>query len=378
MSARLAALRLLPIGLLLAAPPARAQDDRHLPVTVVVSGEGAEAVRAAVESPGDLPVETSFAELPTVAGAPSVAPPDDSVAQARRAYINAEFGACLASLDDDARVHAALAEGRPQLAARVLFWRVACHVGAADLEGARRAAARFATFGLEVPAEAEAASPEVEAVLADALEAAAGRERASLAVAANTRASVAVDGRAPGCETPCALDLVPGDHVVALRASGFADAWRLVRVEADGAETELSLDEASPELAARQWARRWIGREGRDSPPSVRLLARAVRARRLVLLLVDPAAEGSHLRGVLALDGRIAARGERTSASVDDASVGLLRDLLVEGGAVEPGQEFYESPWFWIGIGAAALLAAGLTAWLLYEPDTRTRVGFGR
>jgi hypothetical protein len=36
----------------------------------------------------------------------------------------------------------------------------------------------------------------------------------------------------------------------------------------------------------------------------------------------------------------------------------------------------WESPWFWIAIGVVAAGTAALTTWLLYDPGTRTTVGF--
>ncbi|MGE0784718.1 MAG: hypothetical protein AB7S26_03445, partial [Sandaracinaceae bacterium] len=262
------------------------------------------------------------------------------------------------------------------IASRILFWRVACHVGAGDADGAHRAAARFSQFGLTVPADVEAASPEVEAALADALSAASSAPRAPLRVRADPPADVSVDGRASTCETPCAVDLGPGDHVIALRAPGRVDAWRLVRMEGRPLALRVELDEASPELAGQQWAERWATREDRDSTSSVRLLAQAVRARRLVYLRIEPTPNGDHLRGVLAMDGEVTARAERDGARLGEASLDLFRELLVQGGAIELGEDFWESPWFWIGLGAAAAIAVAITTAVLFTPTTTTNVGF--
>ncbi|MEZ4340652.1 MAG: hypothetical protein R3B82_28865, partial [Sandaracinaceae bacterium] len=167
-----------------------------------------------------------------------------------------------------------------------------------------------------------------------------------------------------------------GDHVIAWSAPGFVPAWRLVRA-AEGAHAEAALDPASPELAARQWAGRYVGRGGQDSSASVELLARAVRARRLALLLTDAEGDATRVSAVLALDGEVAARAaRRVDASSGDAAWSLLRDLLVAGGAVEPAPLVVESPWFWIGIGLGVAAAATVTALLLYDPGTRTTVAF--
>lgn len=355
------------VAALALAAPVHAQEE-PIDVTVVTSGPRAEELREALRDP-DLPVTVRFAELPVRAPETDAPPPD--LAAARQAYVNADFGACLSELEDEAPVHEALAAGQPGRAARRMFWRLACHVGMADPEGARRVAARFAAFGLDVPDDVEAASPEVEVVLGEALAAVAQAPRVAIAVRGAEGAAVSVDGRPASCEVPCAVDLAPGDHVLALRAPGFEASSRLVRVDGP-AEVSFSLERASPERAGAQWAARWIGRPGRDSPASVRLLSQAVRARRLMLLLVDP---GPQLRGVLARDGAVAARAERLEGPLPDAARSLFRELLVEGGEINVG-EVYESPWFWLGIGGAAVAAAVITAIALFVPDTETCVSF--
>jgi hypothetical protein len=112
----------------------------------------------------------------------------------------------------------------------------------------------------------------------------------------------------------------------------------------------------------------------------VRLLARAVRARRIVLLSTEGAGATTRLGGVLAVDGAIAARAERAAASPDDPArdvAPLLRDLLVSGRLLEPAAPLAKRPTFWIALGAAAALAAGATALgVLYHPPVRSEVRF--
>ncbi|MCB9598104.1 MAG: PEGA domain-containing protein [Sandaracinaceae bacterium] len=364
------------VALVAFAPPARAQDDERLALTVIVEGDAAVA-RAARQVPEALPVDVTLAAPPTGEDAAPRAPAHDPrIAAAREAYVNAEFDRCLELLRDDAPVHAELGQGRRRAAARWLFWRIACRVGLADPSAAEDAA-RFATFGMDLPADVAAASPEVERALGVALDAAAAAPRVSVALTSTPPARVAVDGRAPGCQTPCTLDLAAGDHVVTWSAPGFEPSWRLVRAAADAPVTTVALAEATPELAARQWAARFVGRGEHDSTASMELLSRAVRARRLALVRVEREGPRARLRAVLSLDGAVAARGERlVDGSLEAGTWELLRDLLVEGGVVERAAPVVESPWFWIGIAAGVVLAGTVTAVLLTDYGTRTTVGF--
>jgi hypothetical protein len=114
-----------------------------------------------------------------------------------------------------------------------------------------------------------------------------------------------------------------------------------------------------------------------DSAASVRLLARAVRARRLALVAAGEERSGVRLRAVLGVDGAVAARALREpSGDLESASRAVLRELLVLGDVVEPAPSILESPWLWIGLVAAAGAAAALTGALLYDPGTQTTVSF--
>jgi hypothetical protein len=109
----------------------------------------------------------------------------------------------------------------------------------------------------------------------------------------------------------------------------------------------------------------------------VRLLARAVRARRLVLLTSERWSRGNHLSGVLAVDGRVAARAERRQEGpASDAAVELVRDLLVQARLLEPAPGLLERPFFWVAVAGAVAVAAGVTALVLYEPTTKTSLSF--
>src|SRR5207249_3731017 len=107
-----------------------------------------------------------------------------------------------------------------------------------------------------------------------------------------------------------------------------------------------------------------------DSAPSVRLVSKALRAPRLLLLVAEREAAGTRLRGTAAIDGDVAARAERVS---DPA--GLVRDLLVRSRVVEEPAPLYRRPLFWIAVGVAAAGAATGTL-IAATPHVRTAVNF--
>jgi hypothetical protein len=360
-----------------------AADDERVPITVVVTGdrrlEG--SVRRALREESELPLEVRFAELPNAPAASGERIDFEEIAsRARASYIEADFAACRRAVEDDRRITRLLAAGNRSAASRLLFWRIACLVGAGDEAGAEREALRFAVLGLDAPPDVSAATPEVEAALGTAYRAVEEMERVSLRVRADApRASVSVDGRSDLCVSPCAVDVPPGDHVIRVSADGRQSAERSVRVEAGGAEARFELDEAPPGLAAVQWTQRYATSTEVDSAASVDLLAHATRARRFVLLSADGVGEGARLRGVLAVDGSVSARSEQTSEDATDISEltdEVLSELLVEGEVLEPAPGLFARPLFWIILGVVVAGAVTATVLLLQEPDTRTRVVF--
>jgi hypothetical protein len=58
------------------------------------------------------------------------------------------------------------------------------------------------------------------------------------------------------------------------------------------------------------------------------------------------------------------------------ASIDLCRELLLQARVLLPPPPLVRRPLFWLGIGAAAAIAAGVTAFLLYDPPERTVVRF--
>lgn len=352
-------------------------------ITLVVTGEpgAAHKVRDALPRATDFPVVIVEATLPNTAPAqaPEALGLEAPLQRARRHYVDAEFPACLEVLGHEGLLTGALTEGLRQAAARLLFWRAACHVGRGELEAAREVAAELGVLGLEVPADVEAASPEVGRVVAEAAGVGLARPRAALQVVADEApGQVSVDGRPGLCATPCALELPEGRHVVRLDVEGRLPAIQVVSLRTPGTEVAIRTTPAPPEVAAAQWTSRYAARGEVDSAGALRLLSTALRAPRLVLLAAEPESSRVRLRGALALDGQVAVRTERGAEAtrLPGAVEGLLRDLLTEAKVVEPPPPLYRRPGFWIAVGAVALAAGATTAVLMHDPGVRTEVTF--
>src|SRR5581483_9678868 len=173
------------------------------------------------------------------------------------------------------------------------------------------------------------------------------------------------------------LAVAPGAHLFALDAEGYLPVARMVVVK-ERTQVKLDATPAPPEVAAAQWSARYGGSPWLYSEPSTRLLARAIAARRLVLINAEGAGE-MRLRATLATDGVVRAQAERSArpARLDAESKRLLRDLLVSGKVFEPAKPIWKRAAFWVPIAlavGAAVIAASVAATL--SPNIHTRVGF--
>jgi hypothetical protein len=267
-------------------------------------------------------------------------------------------------LEGDAAVPQLLAAGERLLAARLLTWRAACHLGAQQPEPARLAAEALAAFQLTTPEDVGSTTPDVEALLARAAAQVGARPLEALSLTSTPEgAGVDLDGRPGACSTPCRLEVLAGGHVVRLSADGYRPTWRVV----SGAAA-LTLEPADPALAATQWQRRAAAGEALDAEASVKLLSTALRAPRLLVLASEPASPLA-LRGALAVDGVLQARAAR-----DGDAEGLVRDLLVRGKVIEVAPPLYKRWPFWVAVGAAAVAAGVTTAVVVSTRRTVTRV----
>ena len=354
----------------------------RVPVAVLVRGgeRDARAIHGALAHAPPRGVEIRFVDLPAVPESPrSETDVEAHLAAARRAYTLPDVPRCLAELGEDELVADLLADGRRPAAARVLFWRVACLVAGASLPEAERVAAALAAYGLEVPADVDAASPEAEAVLGRAIAAVAAQPPAHLRITSSVAgATVALDGRESPCITPCRLDARPGQHVVLVKLDGYSPQRRTLIAREGDTVLDVTLTEASPEVAAQQWSARFGATGELDSEESLRLLTHAVRARSLALITASGVAPELRLRGVLAVDGAPRARAEHLGRATDElgrAAPPLLDDLMQVGKLVD-ARPITKRPLFWIAVAVAAVGAAAATYGLARPRDVVTQVHF--
>ncbi|MCA9712574.1 MAG: PEGA domain-containing protein, partial [Myxococcales bacterium] len=243
---------------------------------------------------------------------------------------------------------------------------------------AAREAKDAEAYAERVRTSAEAKAKQAEVLLAQAMARIDEAPRATLHLTSEPlHATVAIDGRPATCTTPCDLDLPPGEHVARVHAAGSRPVVQRIRLPAAGEQVALSLAAAAPIEVARQWASRYADSPAIDSADSVRLLARAVRARRLVLITAD-GDEALRLRGVLSVDEHIAARAERDAPrpEASQAAPALLEDLLIQGHVVAPPKPLVRRWGFWLALGLSAAGAATITALALVREPPRTEVRF--
>jgi hypothetical protein len=285
----------------------------------------------------------------------------------------------LQALEGESLVSDLLASAQRALAARVLFWRVACQLAQGNEAVARETAHLFAVSALDLPPDVEAAAPDVEAAIAAVGREVAKQPLASLSLEANAdRATFAVDGSPQACVNPCRIPVVPGNHVIAMRALGRMPETRTVMVSAPASTVAFTTTPATPEVASAQWTENFATPAGLDSDRSLSLLQQAARARRLALIDLG-GTPALHLEGALGVDGAVVARASRAVSapgSVGSDARTLLRDLLVRGHVVDPAPSLFSRPLFWIAVGVVAAGAATATYFVTRPPDQRTEIVF--
>lgn len=341
---------------------------------LVTSGCGASSVHpipVAILIEGDTP-----SQLPSVDGLllhPLVVPPspppapDDTaapLAHARKAYASGDFETCrteLAKVD----VPHLLADGSRDIAARALAFDAACAWGQQAATTARGIAARLASYGLAIPDTQIA--PDIEAILGDAIVAAGNAKTRTVSVHGEVGARLRVDGKPAACALPCAIELVPGAHVLSVTADGFTDAMREVRIP-DTTDVSLAQTPAEPSLAAAQWR----ARAGRGLPSAdavgARLIAQLGGERRIAVLSprgADPS--NRSLVGAMIVDGSLASSA--TARRGDEG--GLVRELAYDAGVLHR-PSVWQRPWFWIALSGIAIGAAAAITAITYQPTRHT------
>lgn len=339
---------------------------------------GAEGPQVGVVSPGAPELAVKAASTPglpvalTVLTQPSPVPPEkqlstDAVVAARTAWVSADFARCLTVLENDELVTRALREGQRALAARTLAWRAACRTSARQADGARRDAEWLAILQLPLPDDVGVMTPEIEGLLTQVRREVDARPLVSLSLTSPTRdAAVALDGRPAVCTVQCTMSVAPGVHVISLSADGYSPQARSVTIGNAGATVDVTLPPADPAVAASQWLESRAKGVALDDGRAVTLLSVALRSARLVVL--GAGEQPSLVRGALAIDGIVQARGEREDVQA------LVQDLLVRAKVVEPSVPVWKRWPFWVAVGAAVVASGVTTAVLLINRPISTRV----
>lgn len=335
-----------------------------LSITVVSEADAALA-RTAVETP-ELPVVLTLGTLPE-AGPEPIPAASQAVGLARKAWVGADFQACLALLEDDELVKRALEQNDRTTAARTLAWRVACKVGARQTEAARRDGTWLAVLQLPLPEDVGLMTPEVEGLLNTVRREVDAQPRSNVLVSSDVRDAVfALDGRPASCISPCHMQLARGLHIVKVSADGYIPTATPFTVAGDETSVTVKAPAADPSLAARQWQQRRSAGEPFDGGRSMLLLSIALRSARV--LVVGPGDTAGRVRGALAIDGVVQARGER------DGAQALVRDLLVRGKVYEPSTPLWKRWPFWVAVGAAVVATGVTTGLVLANRPVTTRV----
>ena len=347
-------------------------------VTIHAPSDVHETIDEGVRVSTDAEYSVDVVELPGEQGrASAFADFEARLDGAERDYINADFAGCMAAIGEEELVVRLLEHGRRDLAARVLYWRVACRTAQLRTAEARGHAARLVVFGLRLPSGAVGATPEAEAIFDDAFRESQDTPRAQLGFRSSVRGThVGVDGRRRVCQVPCGVELLPGEHVIVFEADGHESLTQVTRLSSEPMLVEIELHRASADEAGRQWAERYRGLAAMASGPSLRLLSQAFATRRLAFLRGEEDGSQIRLRAALAVDGEYREEIERVIGrdELRLAAGEVFEDLLIEGNLVS--RPFYTRVGFWIGVGIAVVAGAATTAFLLYERDTEYALRF--
>jgi hypothetical protein len=326
--------------------------------------------------PAALPNQGAEAQDPT-----QVADALAALALAKTAYVGAEFELCLRALEGRTRALALLVLRERALAARVLLWSLACQVGRGADADAKHEAETFAALELAVPDDVGHVAQDAEAVLTRALRAAGQAPRSALRIETTpTARSVDIDGRAAGCETPCALSLLSGEHVLRLSGDGTEPAALRAELTPQGSTLHHALRSAAPELARSQWSAHYGGSDAVESAGSLALLAQALPADKLLVLALVPQEDARFsLRGSYVRAGALVARDATEAGranTLEERGERLLNSLLVQGKTLAVARPVWKSPWFWSALVLGAAGAAVGTAYAVRPGPERTEVRF--
>lgn len=356
------------------APPA--------PVTVLLDGRPADVAAAQALLTPDA-VEDLMLRVAALAPPEDVELGEAEVAAAYQAFLSGDGSRCrerIAAVD----LPRLLAHRRRTAVARALLLDARCADGLGATAAAEARLAEFASYELELAEAAGVLSPSLRPRFDRALAEAGGAARARLSVDGAPGGRVLIDGKLAGCAAPCAPAVSAGAHVVSIEADGVALAWAHVAVGGGGASLTLPRQVASAAEASSQWHARAGSGLAPDDAAGLRLLPLMAKDDWVAYLRIAPAAPaspGSPARGVpvtllgaMAVrrpggDAVVSSRGQRLSL---EAAPALVRQLAIDAKVIVAPRP----RWFWPVLAGSVVVTAAVTAFLLYQPETRTELSF--
>jgi hypothetical protein len=354
-----------------------------VPVTVIVDGAAAEVqqVRARL-------APAAVAEL-TLRQATIAPPPDLELGAAQVAAAFGEFVAgdgsrcreLLAGVD----LARLLAHQQRAVVARALLLDARCAEGLGNSAVADARFEEFAGYELELAEAGAVLSPTLRSRFDRALAKVGGAPRARVAVNGAPGGRVLIDGRAAVCAVPCVPSVSSGTHVIAVEAEGYALGWRQLMVSGAAAVPTVAITAAT--ASAAEATAQWHARVGKgfapDDASSLALLHLMAGDDRVIYLRVSPptlastapvaAVAAPTLVGAMTLrrdrEIAVAARGRQLGLA---AAPALVRQLAIDAKVLSAPRP----RWFWPVLFGSVVASAAITAALVYEPSTRTSVGF--
>lgn len=288
------------------------------------------------------------------------------LAELEEAYYAANFARCReVERDPDLRLDHLLTQGWRERAGRKLLLAAACALAMEDRTRSAQHLRQLVTLALHPSTSLAGTSPELKGMLDHERRSLAGRASKTLALRLSERADrVAIDGKEVECTQPkCSFELAPGRHFVhataLARASwqGWVDLERTSSISIFFAR--MSADEVQMQLAGKRPGAAIV-----DTPYGLPRVAASFDAERAIVLW----REGSSLYGMAYRED---SRPKIRRAQVAEGAEGLLLALL----QVQEGErkKLVRRRWILAGVGAAAAVAAGLTAFFLLRPSEPRR-----
>ncbi|MGE0788455.1 MAG: PEGA domain-containing protein [Sandaracinaceae bacterium] len=297
------------------------------------------------------------------------AAPDALLDAMYQEWANVEFTSCLLrGRAPELQLPTLLRNRQRTAAARMLGLSAGCALGADDRAHATTLLQQAIVSELDVAPTLREMTVELQQLFASVTVEVRARGRAELSITTQpANAEIEIDG-VRCAATPCAREVILGEHVVVARHVGSLARTETVAVERPVART-LALD---PAPADEQRAQVAGALAAGVNPESLDVMRAAANALGVPVVLL---AYGPPPRLRLALfdaregeAGRLVARARATGPTEDEIAR-ATRSVVDRWRELEP-RAVYEDPWFWV-IGALIVgVGAGIGAAIAYEPPT--------